>query len=107
MPNRFSLPPPTWPDPLEHARKIALAVRGLMRGESNNVERATLTVNTTETVLTVDRCGPDSVAILVPLTSSAAASVASVYTVCGFQQVTIYHDSSSATNRTFGLVIVG
>jgi hypothetical protein len=47
------------------------------------------------------------VAKLAPETPSAAASIASVYAVVRNGLIEVNHDASAATDRIFGIILVG
>ncbi len=106
MANRFPVPPEFWSKERldEHVRKIAQTVRGLLQGKSNNT--ATITLSAMSSTDYVDsRVTPDTLAILIPQTSTAAS--AQVWVVASAGKITIHHDVSTATDRNFGLVLVG
>jgi hypothetical protein len=94
-------------DEKEHRRKLAQAVNGLLLGQSNNVHSVTLTANATSTVLTRVGISPLASAFLSPMSASAAASLALVWASVARGEVTIHHDSSPATDRTFGVLVSG
>ncbi|MFG1389084.1 hypothetical protein [Xanthobacter versatilis] len=81
--------------------RLANAIRQLAEGRSNAVGSATLAPGGTSTVVEATNCSPDSVVLLTAKTATAAAATG-VYVVAGKGQFTIYHDSSAATDRTFG-----
>ena len=107
MPNRFPVPPLSWADSKEHLRKLALAVQGLMRGQSNNLETVTLTPEETTTELLVDGVTANTAALLSPRSASAAAAIGSVWTECTSGVVVIHHDADPATDRNFSITLVG
>jgi len=90
----------------EHTRIIAQTVNGMLRGRSNNTTTVTLAANATETVIEDDRYTRDTIPLLVPQSASAAAAVG-VYAVGSAGKITIGHDSSESTDRTFGVVYFG
>jgi len=93
--------------PEEHTRKVALAVREILAGKTNNVGIVTLSANETTTVFEAERISFNSAIFLSPRSASAAGATNSIWFEAGNGSVTIHHDSSTATDRTFGLVFVG
>jgi hypothetical protein len=91
----------------EHRRKLAQAINALLAGKSNNHFTTTLRANqiTTEVQFTESRAGV--VPLLVPLSASAALTIANFWTEPQDKKVIIHHDSSAATDRQVGVVIVG
>lgn len=108
----FRSAPKFWGTDSEAIRKVVLQVVGdLQRGKANNTYDVTLGVSVTTTTLTDTVCTADSVALLSPRTATAAAAVGSVtgvQAVCADGgTVTLTHDISIATDRTFGVAILG
>jgi hypothetical protein len=97
--------PELWENPTEHLFYIAKAVNGLLNGESNNTLSATLTPGSTTTEISDDRIHLDTVPTLTPKTASAAATVVSFVATKG--KLTLTHDSSAATDRSFGVILFG
>lgn len=94
----------------EHIRKVALITRELLDGKSNNtVSSITLDPNSTVTIVDRERVSSETIVNLTPKSENAALAISSgslwVETTKG--RLTIHHDSSSATDRTFGAVFVG
>lgn len=109
---RFRRPPKFFADLDELVRKVVLPIiNDLQRGKANNTYEISLTPSSTTTVIPdVEMSTPDSEAFLIPKTATAAAAVGSatgVHAVCGDGSVTLTHDSNAATDRTFGVVILG
>lgn len=103
-PNHYPTVPESWTDDKDHRRKLAQAINGLLQGQGNNLDQVTLAANATETVLTHDRITERTVFQLMPRTASAAAAQAGIYVTTTKGSATLHHDSSPATDRTFGLV---
>jgi len=105
---RFPVAPEIWHNPTEHRRKLAIAVNGVVRGEMNNIHAITLRANESTTIYReLNRITANSVALLVPLSASAAAASTTLYAVCTKDTVTIHHDSDPATDREFRIVLLG
>lgn len=100
--------PPRWSDIPEHLRKIVTAVNNILRGKTNNTGSLTLTANAASTALSDDRIGINSVILLQPTTSNAAAALATTYIgTPGDKTVTITHANNAQTDKTFLYVVVG
>lgn len=111
MPDTQS-PPLYWQDTDEMARKTAVIVREVLKGKTNNTQDITLTPNSTTTVLEGDeytRVCCNTVISLSPRTASAAAAQASgsLWIQTNNGRITIHHDSTADTDRTFGAVFTG
>ena len=108
MEQRYPIVPRSWSDeaPREHMLKIAQAVNGLLRGETNNIFPAVaLTPDATETIVTDAQIHPGTIAILTPKTQSAAS--AAVFFSASVGILTLHHDADPAEDRTFGVLIFG
>lgn len=90
----------------EHARKISLAVEMIMAGKTNNCFEITLSADETTTRIRRDRITRETVILLSPRSSSAAAAT-SVWVETTVGEIIVHHDSSSASDRTFGAVHIG
>lgn len=88
-------------------RQLHQAIKDLIEGRSNATGTVTLTVDATETTVTKSTINRDAVVILTPQTATAAAATyhATVASVGG--AFTVTHDASSATDRTFGYLVIG
>jgi len=95
-----------WDDEKEHLFQVSLAVRGLMIGQANNVLEVTLDPGATSTEVSDTRIAVTSKAFLTARSASAAAATG-VWVATSHGKFTIYHDSSPATNRYFGVLFVG
>lgn len=110
---RFRSPPQSWSGSAEEAlRKVVLPiVTDVLRGKLNNTYDVTLTAGATTTTVLNTECTAESIALIIPKTASAAAAVGSatgVQAVCAdLGTVTLTHDSNAATDRTFGVAILG
>ncbi len=105
--NEFPSPPEFWADSPEHRRKIAQSVRGVLAGKLNNLKQIVLTPNATSTTLADLRITPDTLAFLIPCSSSAAVAQASVWISVAVGILTVNHDSQPATDRCFGVALIG
>lgn len=105
----FPSPPEFWAEDRapELWRLMSQAVRGLLRGKSNNSQIVTLRANETTTAVVSEHITADTVALLSPRTAFAGAAMTSTYTVATLGKVTIHHVSSVSTDRTFGIVFIG
>lgn len=81
--------------------RLANAIRQLAEGRSNAVGTFTLAPSSTTTTVKATNCAPASVVLLTAQTASAAAATG-VYAVAGKGEFTVHHNSSAATDRTFG-----
>jgi len=97
--------PQTWTDAKEHLRYFANSINGLLDGQSNNTLSVTLTADATTTTITDDRIHGDSVPTLTPKTASAATAAVSFSASKGI--LTLTHDSSSDTDRSFSVILFG
>jgi hypothetical protein len=100
----FPLLPPQGGDP----RAVATAVNLAMRGKVNASTVLTLTPNATVTALVDDRIGPESFIGLAPLSSTAAAALATTFVAERHRgSATFAHANSVATDRSFCVLIIG
>ncbi len=91
-------------------REVHQRIRELIEGRSNAVDRVTLEANATQTIFAKETINANAIALLSPTTASAAQGSASgaVYvSTIAAGSVTITHDSSAATDRTYGVLIIG
>lgn len=94
----------------EHIRKVAQAVQLLLAGHGNMTGRVTLAVApATSTVITNPRIRADTVVALTPESASAAVAIGAgvLYVAPSMNQVTITHDASILTDRTFAYTLFG
>jgi len=91
----------------ELVRRVAQTANGALNGETNNVLHVTLEPGVAFTEVGEPRVKPGTVVLLVPESESAAAAIASVYSVASTGLITIHHNSDPATDRTFGVVFFG
>ncbi len=91
-------------------RDFSQRISELIQGRSNATETVTLTANVTSTVVAKETINENAECFLSPRTATAAAGIASgtiyISAVTG-GSLTITHDSNAATDRTFGLLIIG
>ena len=104
---QFRVPPAFWSRPEEGLRKIVNSILALLAGKTNNTFDVTLVAGATSTTLASDIITEDTIAHLTPKSASAAAAIAQVWTSTSAKLLTINHDSSSATDRIFGVSLVG
>lgn len=91
----------------EMLRRDGLISRALA-GKLNCTGELTLDVSpATSTTYTDTLITEDSVVLLVPKTATAAAAMLGVYVVPTFGSVTVNHPSSAASDRTYGVAILG
>lgn len=101
-------PPIFWKgEEKEHIRKVALILRQVLAGKTNNVFDITLSANTTQTLVERERVNIDTKVTLIPKSASAASALSSLWITVSFGRITINHDSQSDTDRTFGATVVG
>lgn len=90
-------------------KKIVLVVNLLMSGKLNNTGDFTLTASATSTVVTNNLVNTNSVVFPIPTSASAALdwSSGSMYITTSDKEFTVFHDSDTATTRTFKYVVFG
>lgn len=96
------------PDEIRHRRDIAQWSQWVNQGHLSNTGSVTLTASATTTTVTDDRVGVNTVPILQPATSSAAALYLSTWvsTVTN-GSFTITHSSTAAVDKTFRYALLG
>lgn len=105
--NQFRTPPVDKANEREHRRDLARAIEGLLRGLRNGTGNVTLTALTTTTEIEDTNITPDTVAILVPLTLTAAAAQATTYQTANAGSITLHHASAASVDREFAFVLFG
>ncbi|MBX6322974.1 MAG: hypothetical protein IRY94_14185 [Rhodospirillaceae bacterium] len=98
--------PPAGAEP----RQVAAVVNRLGQGKLNCTGTLTLAPGAASTTVTDARAGPESVILLMPLSTAAAAALgggALHVSDRGRGTFTLAHDASAATDRTFGYAIIG
>lgn len=107
----FRSAPKFWATDSEAIRKVVLQVVGdLQRGKTNNTYLVTLAANVTTTTLQTEIGTADSEVFFTPRTASAATTVGAgnIRATCADNgAVTFTHDSNAATDRTFGVALIG
>lgn len=99
--------------PLNHSltdnylNKLKLSINFLMNGKCNNTGEVTLTPSASSTVVNNNLCNENSVVLITPVTSNAGQHLQNYYIVAGDKQFTVYHNSSSNTDKTIRYVIIG
>lgn len=96
-----------WRNPEEHLRKVSEKVNGLLIGELNNGYVLELDVDSTTTEIFDARLDILRIPLVVPLSASAAAVMGSLWVEPQNGKLTLHHDSSTATDRTVGVVFFG
>lgn len=91
-----------WSDIYLFMRDAANKINELIDGQTGTV---TLATSATTTIVQDSRCGPRSFVSLFPSTASASAEAP--YVVPAQGSFTVHHSSSTASDRTFGYLIVG
>lgn len=91
----------------EHVRRVAQAVRAMLRGGSNSGGVVTLTPGATTTTVVDERIVPQSRVFLSPTTANAAAALATTYAVCGVGSCVLNHANNAQTDRTFAWELKG
>lgn len=108
---RYPVPPLHWAVERadEHQRVLAMSLRGVLDGETNNVSNVTLDASSTTTLVTDARIAAGMAPLLVPMSALAATAVGAgvVWTTVKNGEITIHHDSDPSTDRVFGVVFFG
>lgn len=115
QPLRYTTAPEVWdaedlkPGPIEHIRKLGSRINALFKGKTNAVHLVTLEADETSTQLSAPDATSQTQVYLSPRSASAAAALASgtLWATAAGGVVTIHHDSSSDTDRTFGVALLG
>jgi len=90
----------------EHLFVVALAVRGLLVGQSNNLLEVTLTPDATTTTVSDARIGGTSKAFMTACSASASLATG-LWVEASLGAFTIHHDSSSEVDREFCIAFHG
>ena len=90
-------------------RSVSEVVRGIMDGKTNNTGSVTLaTGGATTTVINDARIGFDSIILFMPLASTSASILSSLYISNRTQgTATVTHSANTTSGRLFGYVVVG
>lgn len=84
------------------------SIENLLKGRSRNAGTLTLTANVTSTTVTNVLFESTQVPVLVPMTSNAAAALATTYVSARTKDsFTLTHANAATTDRTFGYIFVG
>ena len=67
-----------WKKPEEHLRKCALAINGILQGQSNNTFDVVLGAGTSTTTILDERITVQTMLLLAPQNALAAADIASI-----------------------------
>jgi len=104
------------PNDVEHRRKLAKAINGLLSGRLNAVTTLTLTAGAASTTITDDRITPNSFIGLMPTTANAATALSTTYIPTatkisangtGVGSAVVQHANNAQTDRTFVVLIIG
>lgn len=95
--------------PEEHLRRTIQAVNQLQKGQGNNHDFCTLVPNEIETRCFKRNANTGGVAVLSPMSATAATAVAAgvIWVEVVRQFVVIHHNSKTDTDRKFGIVLYG
>lgn len=89
----------------EHRMALATAVNELLKGRANNTGEVTLRENQTTTTVEDNLFNSDMVPLLIPITATAAAALATTYLSARANgQFTLTHANTGSTDRTFRYV---
>lgn len=90
-------------------RSVAEVVNQAMNGKTNNIGSVTLAaLSATTTTLSDARIGADSVIVLMPKTSNAAAWMNMVYVSSRTNgSATLSHSANTAVDRSYAYLVVG
>lgn len=88
-------------------RLLMKAANRALAGKLNCTGQQTLTASVTSTPVADTRCLANSVVLLQPTTSNAAAALGTTYIVAADGSFIIHHASNSQTDRTFNYAILG
>ena len=92
----------------ELVRDLVRAVKAILNGNINSGGSVTLTQSATTTVINNRLIGSDSRIILCPTTSTAATGLDKVhYSYTAEYQITLTHDSTADTDRTYNYILLG
>ena len=94
----------------QQMRRIVGTVNRINSGGINVTKDATLTANAATTTITDARISSQSFIGLMPITSNAAAALATTYVPAATQlngSAVIAHANNAQTDRTFRLLIIG
>lgn len=107
LPPAYPIPAPDLINERHHRIQLARSVTLAMSGKTNNViQTFTLNASTTTTILEHSLMTYYSAAVLIPMTASASTAVTWISDI-GVATMTVAHDSSAATDRTFRVVVIG
>ena len=90
-------------------RAVSEVVRGIMDGKTNNTGAITLAVGSaTTTIINDERIGYDSIILFMPLSSSAASTLSTLYVSNRTQgTATVTHSANVITDKKYGYIVVG
>lgn len=101
--------PPVWlPNEATHRRLLGQGVQNLFQGKMNATTKVTLTVSSTTTTVIDSRIGASTSIHFSATTADAAAALPGLYVSAQQKgQATLTHASSSSTDRTFNVLLIG
>lgn len=89
-------------------RQVAVILNNVLAGKTNNTSSFTVAANAATTTLTNSRIGANSVILLMPTTSNAAAALANVYFSAFVEgSCTVNHANNAQADRTFRYAVIG
>jgi hypothetical protein len=96
------------PDEKRHRRDIAQWAQWATQGHLQNAGSVTLRASQTTTTVTDERVSVNSVPLFTPMTSSAAATVPTLWvSTVTTGSFTITHSSTAAVDKTFRYALLG
>ena len=106
--NQFLNVPLSMPDTAQHIRLISSVINNTVDGKLNATGDVTLTASSTSTTLTDARIGANSIILFMPTTANGNSAKANLYVSArGDGTATLTHSSDSATDQTFGYIVIG
>lgn len=96
------------PDQERHRRDISQWAQWVNQGHLSNTGTVTLTASATTTTVTDDRVSVNTCPVLMPATSTAAATIATVWvSTVTTGSFTITHANTAAVDKTFRYALLG
>lgn len=96
-----------WSETVEHLRKLAQAVNGVLVGETNNHFSITLEVDSVLTEISDPIFDSEKSVFFSSKSENAAVALCFLSTELTKGKLKIHHSSSSTTDRTYGVIVVG
>lgn len=101
-----TLPVANYGDPEEHLRRVCQTVNGMLAGQGNSHEFATLEAEATETTVRLVNATINGGVGLTAMSASASTAVG-IWSEAKAGKVIIHHDSKTDTDRLFLVVLYG